>query len=108
MNLFKGFLHGANFKNTRMASATLCKANFQLVDFEKSVLIDSDFRGSLLSAATFKGAQLLRTKFDDADVSSANFLESKNLAPDQLAQACFRTGFPPDLPAGITMPKICP
>jgi uncharacterized protein YjbI with pentapeptide repeats len=67
-NFSKANLHGAVFNGVN-----LTKTNWQGVDFTDGIAYLSDFRGANLRDAVFADAVLLRSTFDDADITGADF-----------------------------------
>lgn len=88
-------LQAANLSGARLNGADLSFANLRNADLNRSDLSDADLSDADLSGAVLKGA----------DLSGADLTGAKNLAQDDLDQAC---GKPKAMPPGLTLDKPCP
>lgn len=118
------YLSHIDFRETTLIDANLQKASLEQAKFQKAHLYKANLKESKIKGANFQGADLEDTKFKDAimcgDVFDqatssrkyicANFIEAKNLTPEQVKsaknweKACYdpelriKLGLPPDNP----------
>jgi len=68
-----------NLTNTHLIGVNLRMAELRKVDFTGAILSEAHFEGANLSEAIFIGTTLKNTKFKDANIHKANFLNEQQL-----------------------------
>ncbi|MFM6224508.1 MAG: pentapeptide repeat-containing protein, partial [Dolichospermum sp.] len=123
-NFYNASLSKIDFRETNLIDANFKKAHLEQAKFQKAHLYKANLEESTIKGANFQGADLEDTKFKDAimcgDVFDqatssrkyicANFIEAKNLTPEQVKsaknweKACYdpelriKLGLPPENP----------
>ncbi|MFM6198184.1 MAG: pentapeptide repeat-containing protein, partial [Dolichospermum sp.] len=87
----KAALSDANFKKAHLEQAKFQKAHLHKANLEESTIKGANFQGADLEDTKFKDAIMCGDVFDQATSSRkyicANFIEAKNLTPEQVKSA---------------------
>lgn len=80
-------LKQTRFIRTKLRRAKFINAKLNGCDFSNAEITNADFTKADLRSAIFKGVDCKGIKFDQADLTAANFIGALNLTPQQLASA---------------------
>jgi len=75
-NLKKSDFSNADLRSAVFSGSVMHQANLHSADFSNGIAYLVDFRGADLSDAVFVEAIMLRSRFDDADITGADFTDA--------------------------------